>query len=71
MTDRDDAVPTAPSLNAVTHGLTARRPLCEQEAERFRVLVDTWTMKHRPETEIELLKKKMAHHEAPVILATH
>src|SRR5690606_18954646 len=45
--------PADPSRNAVTHGLTARRPLCEQEAAHLRIVVDTWTTEHMPETEAE------------------
>src|SRR5690606_16269874 len=47
------ATPADPSLNAVTHGLTARRPLCEEEAERLRIIAAEWTTRHLPETEIE------------------
>ncbi|QDV36867.1 hypothetical protein [Tautonia plasticadhaerens] len=42
-----------PGTNAITHGLTARRPLCEEEAERMALLVERWTAKHLPETEPE------------------
>ncbi|WP_169980520.1 hypothetical protein [Tautonia rosea] len=38
------------SANATTHGLTAKRPLSEEEAERMRVIVDQWTVKAMPET---------------------
>ena len=48
-----DAAAADPSRNAVPHGLTAKRPLCEQEAEHIRLIVETWTLKHRPETEPE------------------
>ncbi|WP_152053264.1 hypothetical protein [Tautonia marina] len=40
----------ASSANATTHGLTAKRPLSEEEAERLRVIVDQWTVKAMPET---------------------
>lgn len=42
-----------PNTNATTHGLTARRPISEEEAERMTLIVQHWTAKHRPETEPE------------------
>ncbi|WP_152050693.1 hypothetical protein [Tautonia marina] len=39
-----------PSANAITHGLTAKRPLSEQERERMEVIVAQWTTKAFPET---------------------
>lgn len=41
------------SRNAVTHGLTARRPLCQEEAERLIVIADRWVAKHLPQTDSE------------------
>ncbi|MEW4567433.1 hypothetical protein AB1L88_06155 [Tautonia sp. JC769] len=40
----------SPGTNAVTHGLTAKRPLSDQEHERMVVLVAQWTTKSFPET---------------------
>jgi hypothetical protein len=42
-----------PSANATTHGLTARRPLHEQEAERIKVMYDHWMSTMHPETGAE------------------
>src|SRR5690242_19674074 len=55
MTTRDDAAPADadPSRNAVTHGLTARLPLCEEDAEHNRLVVEDLTTKHMPETVAE------------------
>ncbi|WP_152052145.1 hypothetical protein [Tautonia marina] len=46
------ANPPTPDLptSALTHGLTAQRPLCAEEVERMQVLVASWTSKAMPET---------------------
>ncbi|QDV35799.1 hypothetical protein [Tautonia plasticadhaerens] len=47
--------PGAPTgnRNAASHGLTARLPLCEAEAERLHRTVESWTAQHLPTTEPE------------------
>ena len=40
----------ASSANATTHGLTAKRLLCDEERERMQVIVASWTAKAFPET---------------------
>jgi hypothetical protein len=50
---RTDSGKLVSSANATSHGLTARRPLCEEEAERMLLIVQKWTLKHMPETEPE------------------
>ncbi|WP_169978489.1 hypothetical protein [Tautonia rosea] len=47
---RSDDGKTISSSNATTHGLTAKRPLCAEEAERLQVIVASWTAKAMPET---------------------
>lgn len=43
----------ASSANATTHGLTAKRLLCDEERERMQVIVASWTAKAFPETAAE------------------
>jgi hypothetical protein len=40
----------SPGANAITHGLTAKRPLSEEEYDRMQVIVAQWTTKSFPET---------------------
>ncbi|WP_169975997.1 PH domain-containing protein [Tautonia rosea] len=62
MASTSDPRPTGPrseegkatsSRNAVTHGLTARRPLSDEEAQRLIVIADRWVAKHLPQTDSE------------------
>ncbi|MEW4568121.1 hypothetical protein AB1L88_09660 [Tautonia sp. JC769] len=50
---RTEAGKLASSFNAVSHGLTARRPLCDEEAERLILIADRWVAKHLPQTDSE------------------
>jgi hypothetical protein len=50
---RSDAGKAASSANATTHGLTAKRPLWQEERERLQIVADTWRGKAFPETPVE------------------
>ncbi|WP_169973348.1 hypothetical protein [Tautonia rosea] len=45
-----ETIQQSPGANAITHGLTAKRLLCNQERERMEVIVAQWTTKAFPET---------------------